>query len=292
MPCRRNQSTASYLRPLRWGLGVWVTVLTCATTVVVTQSHAATTPPTEEKTTLTPEWQAVAQAVTQWGAQAYPDAPAILLSDINNRIQPNACTSDLVVDTPFGQSSNVRVRCASPAWQLFVTTNFQATTTPQPAAANRDVKQEKPTPLWTTPQPAAANRGVKQEKPAPLWVVPSQHLTRGTRIVPGMLQLVPGNARVPSGSLITSLERTVGAELVRDAPAGKPLRRHDLRAAVLVKRGAMVKLSIGGNKGFEISVRVLAQENAHMGEQVKLKHPESGRIITGKVVGLNTVVAL
>lgn len=271
MPCRINQSTASYLRPLRWGLGVWVTVLTCATTVVVTQAHAATTPPAEEKTTLTPEWQAVAQAVTQWGAQAYPDAPAILLSDINNRVQPNACTSDLVVDTPFGQSSNVRVRCASPAWQLFVTTNFQATTTPQPAAANGDVKQEKP---------------------APLWVVPSQHLTRGTRIVPGMLQLVPGNARVPSGSLITSLERTVGAELVRDAPAGKPLRRHDLRAAVLVKRGAMVKLSIGGNKGFEISVRVLAQENAHMGEQVKLKHPESGRIITGKVVGLNTVVAL
>ena len=271
MPCRINQSTASYLRPLRWGFGAWVTVLACAATVVVTQAHAATTPPAEEKTTLTPEWQAVAQAVTQWGAQAYPDAPAILLSDINNRVQPNACTSDLVVDTPFGQSSNVRVRCASPAWQLFVTTNFQATTTPQPAAANGDVKQEKP---------------------APLWVVPSQHLTRGTRIVPGMLQLVPGNARVPSGSLITSLERTVGAELVRDAPAGKPLRRHDLRAAVLVKRGAMVKLSIGGNKGFEISVRVLAQENAHMGEQVKLKHPESGRIITGKVVGLNTVVAL
>ena len=116
MPCRINQSTASYLRPLRWGLGVWVTVLTCATTVVVTQAHAATTPPAEEKTTLTPEWQAVAQAVTQWGAQAYPDAPAILLSDINNRVQPNACTSDLVVDTPFGQSSNVRVRCASPAW--------------------------------------------------------------------------------------------------------------------------------------------------------------------------------
>ena len=82
---------------------------------------------------------------------------------------------------------------------------------------------------------------------------------------------MPGNARVPSGSLITSLERTVGAELVRDAPAGKPLRRHDLRAAVLVKRGAMVKLSIGGNKGFEISVRVLAQENAHMGEQMYQK---------------------
>ena len=120
MPCRINQSTASYLRSLRWGLGVWVTVLTCAATVIVTQAHAATTPPAEEKTTLTPEWQAVAQAVTQWGAQAYPDAPAILLSDINNRVQPNACTSDLVVDTPFGQSSNVRVRCASPAWQLFV----------------------------------------------------------------------------------------------------------------------------------------------------------------------------
>ena len=81
MPCRINQSTASYLRSLRWGFGAWVTVLACAATVVVTQAHAATTPPAEEKTTLTPEWQAVAQAVTQWGAQAYPDAPAILLSD-------------------------------------------------------------------------------------------------------------------------------------------------------------------------------------------------------------------
>ena len=54
----------------------------------------------------------------------------------------------------------------------------------------------------------------------------------------------------------------------------------------------MVKLSVGNGNGFQISVRLLAEESARMGEQIRLKNPESGRIITGKVIGLNEAVGL
>jgi flagella basal body P-ring formation protein FlgA len=124
------------------------------------------------------------------------------------------------------------------------------------------------------------------------WVVPQVHLTRGTRLTADMLKVVPADSKVAGNNTLDAIEQAVGAELVRDIAAGKPLRRHDVRAAVLVKRGAMVKLSVGNGNGFQISVRLLAEESARMGEQIRLKNPESGRIITGKVIGLNEAVGL
>ena len=51
-------------------------------------------------------------------------------------------------------------------------------------------------------------------------------------------------------------------------------------------------MSLGSASGLQISVRLKAQADARMGEQVKLKNIESGREITAKVIGLNEAVAL
>jgi Fe-S oxidoreductase len=61
------------------------------------------------------------------------------------------------------------------------------------------------------------------------------------------------------GGTLTQLEQAVGAELVRDIGPGRPLRRHDVRAAVLVKRGAMVQITIGQGQRFAISARLVAE---------------------------------
>ncbi len=214
-------------------------------------------------------WEPIAQAVSLWGEKNLPGEPNLSLAEINERVQPSPCDAELVVDAPFRQSTNLRVRCTSPQWQLFVLTTHQGKA---PATANTA---------------AAAEPAIEGQ-----WVVPQVHLTRGTRLTAEMLKVVPASSKVAGNNTLDALEQAVGAELVRDITAGKPLRRHDVRAAVLVKRGAMVKLSVGNGNGFQISVRLLAEESARMGEQIRLKNPESGRIITGKVVGLNEAVGL
>ncbi|MGA0018244.1 MAG: flagella basal body P-ring formation protein FlgA, partial [Burkholderiaceae bacterium] len=69
-------------------------------------------------------------------------------------------------------------------------------------------------------------------------------------------------------------------------------RRHDVRAAVLVKRGAMVQITIGQGQRFAISARLVAEQDGRMGQQIKLKNPDTGRVVMGRVVGSNEVVGL
>ena len=82
------------------------------------------------------------------------------------------------------------------------------------------------------------------------------------------------------------------AELVRDLPAGSPVRTHDIRRAVLVKMGQQVMMTVGSGSDFQIRVRVEALQDGRMGEQVKLKNTESGRMMSGVVTGPNAVKGL
>jgi len=82
------------------------------------------------------------------------------------------------------------------------------------------------------------------------------------------------------------------AELLRDIPAGTALRISDLRPLVLVKRGQLVQLTVGKSSGFMVSARVEALQDGRMGEHIKLKSPESDRMISGVVRGPGVVEGL
>jgi len=71
--------------------------------------------------------------------------------------------------------------------------------------------------------------------------------------------------------------------------AGKPIRSTDLRPAMLVKRGQTVTLTIRQEGGFAVVAQVEALQDGRKGESIRLKNRESGRILTGKVVGLLSV---
>ena len=215
-----------------------------------------------------PAEQALAKAVVQWGHAHAPTQPNLELAPLDDRIIVPTCEQVLNVDAPFGQATNLRVRCAQPNWQLFVRTRSTLTVASEPAVEPVDVQ------------------------PAQWVVVANQHLTRGTRLTPAMLSLRPADETTPTNNALKALEQAVDAELVRDVAAGSPVRRHDVRAAVLVKRGAMVLMSLGNNSALHITVRLKAQTDARMGEQVRLKNMESGREITAKVIGVNEAVAL
>ncbi|MEY2618289.1 MAG: hypothetical protein RL522_1291 [Pseudomonadota bacterium] len=225
----------------------------------------------------TPEL-ALTQAVTQWlGAQQRVDPASIRLAPLDPRLQIRPCTAGLQLDHPFASQETVRVRCESPTWQLFVRTLPPVGVNPPQAAA----------------RPAAAS-AVAEDKSAALRkvVVTSGLLQRGTRLSADQVSLVDLPAQGLPANVLDRVDDVLNAEVLRDIPAGTPLRTQDIRPALMVRRGQLVMVSAGSERGFRVVARLEALQDGRMGEQIKLKNRESGRQISGVITGMNTADAL
>lgn len=222
--------------------------------------------------------------VRNWMAQTSGGRPDdVQIAPMDSRVQVMPCDRPLWIDHPFASRETVRVRCPSvpgtaaqnvnavPVWQVYLRIlGVGAGVAPKSASS------------------AAAG-------PATKMVVVRQLLQRGTILTPEMLQEVdapaPVNGQVDATQL-TSLKDAEMAELVRDMTAGSPLRTHDIRRAVLVKMGQQVTMTVGSGADFQIRVRAEALQDGRMGEQVRLKNPESGKLMSGVVTGPNAVKGL
>ena len=112
------------------------------------------------------------------------------------------------------------------------------------------------------------------------------------RLLPEHLGLAEVDAQGLAANTLQLLDEALNAEASRDLRAGEPLRSSDIRQAVLVKRGQVVLLQLQAQAGFLITARVEALQDGRMGEQIKLKNMESGRMLTGVVNGLNSARGL
>lgn len=225
--------------------------------------------------------QALTRAVTQWiGAQQGVDPSSVRLAPLDPRLQIRPCTAGLRIDFPFASQETVRVRCESLGWQLFV-----RTLSPPPATA----------PTAAAPATRAANGGSPaQDNPAAVRkvVVAAGLLQRGIRISADQLVLADMPAHNLPPNVLDKIDDAVNAEVIRDVPNGTIVRSHDLRPAMMVRRGQLVMVSAGGASGFRVVARLEALQDGRMGEQIKLKNKESGRQISAVVTGLNTADAL
>ncbi len=225
----------------------------------------------------TPEL-ALTKAVTQWlGAQQRIDPASIRLAPLDPRLQIKACTAGLQLDHPFSSQETVRVRCESPTWQLFVRTL-------PPIGANLP---------QAAARPAAANVAA-EDKSAALRkvVVTSGLIQRGARLGADQVTLMDVPAQGLPPNVLDRIDDVLNAEVLRDIPAGTPLRSQDIRPALMVKRGQLVMVSAGSERGFRVVARLEALQDGRMGEQIKLKNRESGRQISGVITGMNTADAL
>ena len=118
-------------------------------------------------------------------------------------------------------------------------------------------------------------------------VVGTQLLRRGTMVIADQLQEIEHSGIGLDPQAVASVRDLENGEMVRDIPAGTPLRSHDVKRAVLVKQGQSVLLTVALGNGLTITARVDALQDGKMGEQVKLKNSESGRLVTGIVSGPN-----
>ena len=218
--------------------------------------------------------ETMAEQVKQWLSQTHSvNTKEVTIAPLDERLKVQACAKPLNVDHPFQSKETVRVRCAEPTWQLYLQVKLPNSGF---VAANNSNGA-------TTQNPGVVPKTV---------VVARRLIQRGAILQPDMLEEVqasPGNADT---QLLSSLKDAQNAELTRDIAAGQALRISDIRRAVMVKQGQSVMFSVGNGKEFQISIRMEAMQDGRLGEQVKLKNPDSGRQVSGVVTGLNSAKGL
>lgn len=220
--------------------------------------------------------QVLHQSVVHWVAKTQAVPPeAVDIAPMDARLQIRHCSRPLAMDLPFASNQTVRVRCAQPAWQLYVRVSVSG----QTAAAPVQVADKAD----TAEQPEPEMRQV---------LVAAVPLQRGMRLSAAHVRLAQVDTPGMPVNVLEHVSQVLHAEVVRDVRPDTPLRSQDIRPTVLVKRGQMVLMSVGQSTGFQISARVEAMQDGRYGEQIKLKNRESGRLLSGMVKGLNRVQGL
>ena len=205
--------------------------------------------------------------VAQWAKQNLQLAEnQFSVAALDSRVRVQNCDRPLTMDLPFASRETVRVRCQSNApWQMYLRLVLAS-----PGAA---------TPLATASD--ASPTSMRKV------VVATQLLRRGTKVNTEQLQEIEHSGAGLDPQAVSSVKDLEKGEMVRDIPAGTPLRSHDVKRAVLVKQGQSVLLTIFHGNGLSVTARVDALQDGRIGEQVRLKNPESGRLVSGIVTGPN-----
>ena len=210
-------------------------------------------------------FEAATQGVAQ--QQRIP-ANTIQFNPMDERVRIPLCQRPVRFDQPFANPQTLRARCAQPVWQHYLSFQTASTAAPTPAGSAQSLLE-----------------------PREVWVA-QQLIRRGTPLSPHLFERKPMALSPSDSSYITHPDDLLHVELMRDMPAGSPIRSYDIKPALLVKRGQLVLVSLGLGRGFVVTVRAESQQDGRMGEQIRLKNPESGRLLSAMVTGPNTAKGL
>ena len=249
MLCLLNADTQ---RRKRWSFWLAVCLLSQAQTGLATNSPADAS-----------AFAVLQQQAQQWATThpAFQGKPVQVVA-VDPRITVQHCQQNLQFEHPFPNQPAVRVKCAQPAWQLFVNLNSGQSAVP----VNRP-----------TPAAPALHRVL----------VSKELLKRGTVITPAMFSYADMPAAGMESQIISDANLLKNLELVRDLTPNTPLRSYDVKNAVLVKRGQEVHVTAGEGQGFSITMRAEALQDGGLGEAIRLKNVESGRSLQGVITGPN-----
>jgi flagella basal body P-ring formation protein FlgA len=249
MLCLKNADTQRFKR---WGLWLAACVLSHA------QLGFAADLSVPDST-----FEVLQKQAQQWAA-THPSfqGKQVQVVPVDPRITVQSCQQNLQFEQPFPNQPAIRVRCAQPAWQLFVNLNTGQVTAPVNRAS------------------AAAPTLYKV-------LVSKELLKRGTVITPAMFSTAEMPAAGMENQIISDIKLLKNLELVRDLTPNTPLRSYDVKTAVLVKRGQEVQVTAGEGQGFSITMRAEALQEGGLGEQIRLKNVESGRSLYGVITGPN-----
>jgi flagella basal body P-ring formation protein FlgA len=209
-------------------------------------------------------------------------AERITLTPINPKLRVRACHGEWQWKN-FPAQSTVQATCQQPRvlflikWQAGGVSSETAAPAPRPSPA----RSATPAPAQTSPEPTP----VTMRRALAI----NQTLPRGSHLKADMLTWVDVPAHTWGANHLGDITVVQGAELTRDMRPGQILSKHDIRPSVLVKKGQLVTIHIGEPGKMTISAQLQSLQDGRMGETINLKNPESGRILSGVVTGLNTV---
>ena len=227
--------------------------------------------------------------LTKWVAlQNEVPMDQVIVAPLDARVAVQPCASQYNFDYPFVNRESVRARCLKPAWQLYVKVGFAQVqqTLPNTTKLKTQVAQAAPAPV-PVPVPVPVATPVVVESRQVL--VAASNLNAGQLLQPTLFKLERMDADKINKSHLLEATGLEGQELVRNLRAGEPIRLTDMRAAIMVKKGELVQLIVGRPGEFQISVRLEAMQDGRLGEQIKLRNAESGRILGGVVTGKGSV---
>ena len=245
---------------------------------------AAPAAPGAQAITLPPSHEQLFALAKAWVSkdQQLP-ADQVQFAALDSRVRIAECGQPLQFDYPFSSSrETVRVRCnQANAWQLFLRLTSPVT-----------ARVASPAPPQSQTVAARPNGPVTAQAATKTVVVARRLLQRGTELNGSMLEEVQRPALGLDPLAISSLKDVESAEVVRDIPAGTALRSYDIKRSLMVRKGQSAMLTVGQGAGFQITVKVQAEQDGHLGEQIRLKNTESGRLIVGVVTGPNALKGL
>lgn len=122
-------------------------------------------------------------------------------------------------------------------------------------------------------------------------LVATRNMMRGETIDGSMLKIIEMDRRSLPADFVSSPSGLDQGEVTGMVRAGEPIRASMIRPALMIKKGQTVMLSVA-RAGIEINVQVEALEDAKLGDQVKLRNPDSGKSLAGVVVGRGAARAL
>jgi len=235
------------------------------------------------QTPVAPTADKLLSEVGQWVQQTQKlDANQFSFAPLDSRVQLQTCERPLVMDTPFASRETVRVRClGNPTWQLYMRVVLK------PGVAPGLVPQAASPATGSTASEKATTVGAMRKV-----VVATQVMRTGSVANRELLREVEVSTPGSDAQLVVSLSEAENSEFVREVQPGVPLHTYDLRRAVVIKQGQVVNLTVGQGNGFSITARVEALQDGKIGEQIRLKNPESGRLLTGTVTGPNAARGL
>jgi flagella basal body P-ring formation protein FlgA len=214
--------------------------------------------------------------ITKWVAsQNQAPVDQVIVAPLDTRVAVQPCASQYSFDYPFVNRESVRARCLKPSWQLYVKVGFAQVQQPVPTNAKPSNQSGQVT---TTVLPESR-----------MVLVAASNLTVGQLLQPEMFKLEKMDADKINKSFLFEASGLEGQELVRPLRAGEPVRNMDMRQAIMIKRGELVQLTVGKAGEFQISVRLEAMQDGKLGDQIKLRNTESGRILGGVVTGKGIV---
>ena len=231
-----------------------------------------------------PQETLVAEVAKWVASQNQVTVDQVIVAPLDTRVSVQPCASQYSFDYPFVNRESVRARCLKPAWQLYVKVGFAQVQQALPANAkssNQGTQATTPPPSQTSAAPVTPE--------SRMVLVAASNLTVGQLLQPEMFKLEKMDADKINRSFLFEASGLEGQELVRPLRAGEPIRNADMRQAIMVKRGDLVQLTVGKAGEFQISVRLEAMQDGRLGEQIKLRNTESGRILGGVVTGKGVV---